>query len=226
MSEYTNQVPNGFFSALRTGVFLAGKIYSAFNGVRNTKGNDLPVSMGPLSFQKIGDTYSIKNNADKKVLVFFSSTDNRGRAQTGSILLEADETKNDKDNLISKNIAGKISYSLIEDNKPIQFSISDWSNENPFVVMENTFTVNFIANATQPKIRIASDRDYKDIMITLVTQNKESYTFGPVNIDHRQVSIDVDCPPDMNQSIPFNNFIISFTPTNSGIEKLVSYHKA
>ena len=225
MSEHTYQVPNGFFSALRTGVFLAGKIYSAFNGASNGKENDLPLSMGPLAFQKAGDTFSIKNNSDKRVLVFFSSTDNKGQAQTGSILLEAGETKNDKDNLINKNIAGKISYSLVEDNKPMQFSISDWSNENPFVILENTFTVNFISDETPPKIRIAADRNFTDIMITLVTQNKESYTFGPVSIDRKKVSIDIECPSDMNQSIPFNNFIVSFTPTNNGIEKLVENHE-
>ncbi|ATY79662.1 hypothetical protein CVS42_01630 [Aeromonas veronii] len=226
MSEHTSQVPNGFFSALRTGVFLAGKIYSAFNGARNGKENDIPLSMGPLAFQKTGNSYSITNNSDKRVLVFFSSTDNMGQARTGSILLKAGETKNDEDNLINNNIAGKISYSLLEDNKPMQFSISDWSNENPFIVLENTFTVNFISDETPPKIRIAADRDFKDIMITLVTQNKDSYTFGPVNIEHKKVSRDIECPSDMNQSIPFNNFIVSFTPTNSGIEKLVENHES
>ncbi|MEN3031980.1 hypothetical protein, partial [Chromobacterium amazonense] len=221
-----NQVPNGFFSALRTGVFLAGRIISAFNGVRNGMENEIPVNMGPLTFRKIGETFSIKNNSDRQVLVFFSSTDNKGQAQSGSIFLAPDEAKNDTGNLINNNIGGQVTYSLVEANRPIQFSISDWSNENPFVVMENTLTVNFIPSASQPKIKIAADRDYRDIVITLITQNKESYTFGPVNIDHKQVSIDIDCPPDMNQSIPFKNFIISFTPTSNGVEKLVNYHKA
>lgn len=221
MSQNTNQVSNGWLSAIQTGAFLVGKICSAFN----SKKNDAVVNTGPLTFQKNGDQYSIKNNSNKQVLVFFSSTDNKGKAQTGSILINANDTNFNSTHLIKNNMAGNVCYSIVEDNKPVQFSISDWSNENPFVVMNNTFTVNFIASPTEPKIMIAADRDYTNIMITLITQNKESYTFGPIDIDHTEVATAIICPTDMNQSIPFKNFIVSFTPTEKGVEKLISYHK-
>ncbi|MBK0413380.1 hypothetical protein JD974_03080 [Chromobacterium haemolyticum] len=219
--ESVNPSANGFFSFLKTGAFLVGTVCSALQSQRNNAlgefdANDqITTAIGPLRFSRdSNEIYTVHNESETKLVVAITSTDNSGQAKFNSFIIDPKSTYIDKDKLIPASLTGKISFSSLETNTPMFFTISDWSYKNPFRILDNTLTINYRPNNGYPILRIAADKSYQDIRVTIVSQNNTVYNFGPVSIDPEEVSVDIPCPQGMEATIPFKLFNVWFTPTD------------